>query len=322
MVAPRTLTPAAALFPLRLFLGGTFVYAGIQKLSDPGFLNPDAPTYIGTQLEGFADGTPGSFLLGPALSHVAVAGVGVALLEIMIGALVLMGVLTRPAAAAGLALNLVLFLTATWHSTPYFLGSDIVFVFAWLPFVLAGADGQPTVHALLARRPLRIGRAVRPEPVLSRRAVLTRALGLAGLLTAVTAAASALARGTYEPPPRPRLSTRRSDARADASPGEADLGRANALAPGDSLAYTDPGSGQEAILVRRPDGKLYALSALCTHAGCNIEFSRDTLKCPCHNSTFDIRTGAPERGPARKPLATAEVEERAGRILARPLGRA
>jgi thiosulfate dehydrogenase [quinone] large subunit len=29
-----------ALFPLRVFLGVTFVYAGIQKLSDPGFLHP------------------------------------------------------------------------------------------------------------------------------------------------------------------------------------------------------------------------------------------------------------------------------------------
>jgi thiosulfate dehydrogenase [quinone] large subunit len=182
MAGRTTLSPGAALFPLRVFLGGTFVYAGIQKLSDPGFLNADAPTYIGTQLEGFADGTPGGPLLHPALSHAAAAGLGVALLEIMIGALVLMGVLTGPAAAAGLALNLVLFLTATWHTTPYFLGSDIVFVFAWLPFVLAGAEGQPTVRALLARRSPVLG--PRRGRVLSRRALLVQGLGLAGLVTA------------------------------------------------------------------------------------------------------------------------------------------
>jgi thiosulfate dehydrogenase (quinone) large subunit len=297
-----------ALFPLRLFLGGTFVYAGIQKLSDAGFLDRDAPTYIGTQLEGFAHGTPGGFLLEPALSHAAVAGVGVALLEILIGVLALMGVLTRTAAGAGLALNLVLFLTASWHTTPYFLGSDIVFVFAWLPFVLAGADGQPTVHALLARGPLRPRRPAGPEPVLGRRALLTRALGLAGLLTAATAAASALARGSYERPPRPR---------AARQPG--DLGRADALAPGDSRAYTDPTSGEQALVIRSADGKLYAVSAMCTHAGCRLEYDRDSLACPCHNSTFDVRTGAPERGPARRPLATAQVVERDGRILARPL---
>ena len=59
----RRSSPALALFPLRLFLGVTFVYAGIQKLTDPGFLHPGAPTYIGTQLHGFAAGTPGGFLL-------------------------------------------------------------------------------------------------------------------------------------------------------------------------------------------------------------------------------------------------------------------
>lgn len=297
-----------ALFPLRLFLGGTFVYAGIQKLSDPGFLDPDAPTYIGTQLEGFADGTPGGFLLDPALSHAAAAGVGVALLEIMIGALVLMGVLTRPAAAAGLALNLVLFLTATWHTSPYFLGSDIVFVFAWVPFVIAGAEGQPTVGALLARRPLRLRRRATPGRVLSRRALLAHALGLAGLVTAAAATASTLARGSYHAPPRPRSARQ---------PG--DLGPAAALPPGEAQAYTDPTSGEAALVIRRPDGELYALSAVCTHAGCDLEYSGDALTCPCHNSTFDIRTGAPERGPARRPLATAEVVERNGRIVARPL---
>jgi len=54
----RFVSPAVALLPLRLFLGVTFVYAGVQKLGDPGFLHAGAPTYIGTQLEGFAGGTP------------------------------------------------------------------------------------------------------------------------------------------------------------------------------------------------------------------------------------------------------------------------
>ena len=49
------------------------------------------------------------------------------------GLLVLAGLFTRAAAAVGLGLNLVLFLTASWKTSPYFLGPDIVFVFAWLP---------------------------------------------------------------------------------------------------------------------------------------------------------------------------------------------
>src|SRR4051812_6695528 len=148
---PR-LEPGAALFPLRLFLGITFIYAGVQKLSDPGFLHPGAPTYIGTQLHGFAHGTPGGFLLRAfALPAPKVAGVGVALTEILVGLLVTAGLLTRVAAAVGLALNLVLFLTNSWSAYPYFLGSDIVFVFAWLPFVMTGASGQPALDTAVAR---------------------------------------------------------------------------------------------------------------------------------------------------------------------------
>src|SRR5947208_1094358 len=129
---PRSpVSPAMALLPLRLFLGATFVYAGINKLSDPGFLHPGAPTYIGTQLQGFAAGTPGGFILRTfAIPHPELAGVAVAIFEIAIGLAVLTGFHTRPAAAAGLALNLIFFLTASWHTSPYFLGSDIVFVFA------------------------------------------------------------------------------------------------------------------------------------------------------------------------------------------------
>jgi thiosulfate dehydrogenase [quinone] large subunit len=143
-------SPAGALLPLRGFLGVTFVYAGVQKLSDPGYLHKGASTYIGTQLRGFAHHTPGGFLLRwLAIPHPQVAGVSVALVEIAIGLLVLLGLMTRWAAAAGLGLNLVLFLTNSWHTSPYFLGSDIVFVFAWLPFVLAGASGQPALDHVL-----------------------------------------------------------------------------------------------------------------------------------------------------------------------------
>jgi thiosulfate dehydrogenase [quinone] large subunit len=115
---PR-LSAGAALFPLRLFLGGTFVYAGIQKLSDPGFLHPGAPTYIGTQLHGFANGTPGGFILETfAIPHPAPAGIGVAITEILIGLLTTAGFFTRVAAAGGMALNFLLFLTASWNTTP------------------------------------------------------------------------------------------------------------------------------------------------------------------------------------------------------------
>src|SRR2546426_7978468 len=118
--------------PLRVFLGVTFIYAGVQKLGDPGFLHPGAPTYIGTQLRGFAHGTPGGFLLRTfAIPHAELAGVVVALVEIAVGLLVLAGLLTRLAAAGGLRLNLLFFLPPSWATSPYFLCSGLVFLFSW-----------------------------------------------------------------------------------------------------------------------------------------------------------------------------------------------
>ena len=202
------LTPALALLPLRIFLGVTFVYAGVQKLSDPGFLHAGAATYIGTQLEGFASGTPGGFLLRTfAIPHPTVAGVGVALTEILIGLLVTAGLFTRIAAAGGMALNLILFLTASWHTSPYFLGPDLVFAFAWLPFVLAGATGQPALdnvslqpsEAMLRRtrlRPIDASQIEAASPTSTRRVLL---LELAGAALAI-AGISALAKGTYSAP--------------------------------------------------------------------------------------------------------------------------
>jgi uncharacterized membrane protein YphA (DoxX/SURF4 family) len=72
-------TPGLALLPLRIFLGVTLAYAGIHKLSDAGFLHAGSETYIGDQLEAFADGTPGGFLLETfALPAPVPAGIGVA----------------------------------------------------------------------------------------------------------------------------------------------------------------------------------------------------------------------------------------------------
>jgi ubiquinol-cytochrome c reductase iron-sulfur subunit len=54
-----------------------------------------------------------------------------------------------------------------------------------------------------------------------------------------------------------------------------------------------------------PNGYV-AYSKVCTHAGCPVGLFRATerrLICPCHQSTFDVLTGAtPVFGPAGRPL--------------------
>lgn len=339
---PR-LSAGAALLPLRLFLGGTFVYAGIQKLSDPGFLHPGAPTYIGTQLHGFANGTPGGFILETFASpHPVVAGVGVAITEILIGLLATAGLFTRVAAAGGMGLNFLLFLTASWNTTPYFLGPDLVFTFAWLPFVLTGASGQLALdnvvlrpsEAMLRRTRLRpIDPSTEPEAA----ATSTRRVLLAEFAAAALAIAgvSALAKGGYT-----AAKTLTGGAKAgggtgggsatsnSSTPGAGSNAKvpANAvkLAPGSRLpkgqaaTYSDPADGSTDILIRSPDGSLKAFSAICTHAGCTVGYENGTIICPCHGGEYNAETGEVIAGPPPAPLEPKKVVESGGQIYAIP----
>jgi thiosulfate dehydrogenase [quinone] large subunit len=333
----------AALLPLRLFLGVTFVYAGVQKLSDPGFLHKGAPTYIGTQLHNFANGTPGGFILRTfAIPHPTLAGVGVALLEIVVGLLVLIGLATRGAAALGLLLNLLLFLTNSWKTSPYFLGSDIVFVFAWLPFVLVGAREQPALdHSLERLAPRR--RATSGGPPLTRRALVAQGIGMTAVGAAVIGGLSALARGQYRAPPALGPGTRASAtptpspaAPATTSTGSAPsgappagsaasvpsgatrLGPSTALARGQGATYNDPGDGSPDIVIRHSNGTLSAFSAVCTHSGCEVGYQGGQIVCPCHGGLYNAQTGAVEGGPPPAPLARKKVIDTGGSLYAVP----
>ena len=65
-----------------------------------------------------------------------------------------------------------------------------------------------------------------------------------------------------------------------------------------------------------------ALSAVCTHAGCQVSFqagaSGGQLVCPCHGSVFDAKTGAVIQGPAVTPLPRRQVVVRDGILYAVP----
>lgn len=126
------------MLPLRLFLGITFIYAGLQKLTDPQYFNANKPGYIGKQLTGFAHGSPLHDLLLQLVPHATLVGGLVAFGELAIGLGALLAILLRPASFFGLLISFIFFLTASWHVFPYFYGADIVFCFAWLTLMLAG----------------------------------------------------------------------------------------------------------------------------------------------------------------------------------------
>jgi len=143
------------MFPLRLFLGNTFIYAGLQKLTDPQYFNRSATGFIGKQIIGFAAGSPiHDLLIKIVLPHVVFFGALVAFGELAIGIGALLGLLLRPASFFGLLLNILFFLSASWRVYPYFYGADIVFVFCWITLILAGPlrSGLPSLDALLVPR--------------------------------------------------------------------------------------------------------------------------------------------------------------------------
>jgi thiosulfate dehydrogenase [quinone] large subunit len=153
-----------ALLPLRAFLGITFVFAGLQKLANPAFFNSGNPASIQAQLAAAQRISPLHGLLGP-ISHVPVLiGLVIAFAELAIGLGTLLGYLARAAALGGIVLSLMLFLTVSYHSHPYYTGSDIVFFFAWMPLAIAGAGGVLSADAVLAHR-VRRGMGAEPEAV-------------------------------------------------------------------------------------------------------------------------------------------------------------
>lgn len=134
-------TGSANIFlPLRIFLGISFVAAGVDKLLDPQFFDANAAGYIGNQLTGFAGQSPISFLLKP-LSGAPLASLFGAIVlvgELAIGLGTLLGLLSRAAAFFGFVLSIILYLSASWSVTPFFLGSDLPYAIGWLTLFLAG----------------------------------------------------------------------------------------------------------------------------------------------------------------------------------------
>ncbi|MFF2539575.1 DoxX family protein [Streptomyces cyaneofuscatus] len=151
---PRGLRERAgqyALLPLRLFLGVTFVYAGLDKLTDRGFLSATGSGSIGELMNTVRDSSAVPALVDLALKSPEGFGYAIAIGELLVGLGTLVGLWARLAALGGALISLSLWLTVSWQSTPYYYGNDLPYLMAWLPLVLAGAS-MFSVDAFLASR--------------------------------------------------------------------------------------------------------------------------------------------------------------------------
>ena len=85
------------------------------------------------------------------------------------------------------------------------------------------------------------------------------------------------------------------------------VGPVSSLPPGEAIRLdTDP-----AIAVFcTDDGELYAIDDTCTHQDASLAdgwLEGCAVECPLHASTFDLRTGAVDQPPAKRPVRAHRV---------------
>ena len=264
---------------LRIFLGVTFIYAGWDKASDPGFLTQGEPTYIGTQLAAFAANSPIDFLLNRILEHATYVGIFVMLAEFAVGIATLLWVAPATAAFGGLLISITLWLSSSFYTTPYFLAGDSAYAVMWLAYLL-----------------LLIGNRRMPATNFQRRSVMRTAI-VGALAIAATFAGRALPKSS-------------AAVKASTKGKGKQIIKVAELPVGKTFNFVHSAQGVPAILFRTKAG-VFAYSAICTHQGCSVAYKSSTKKliCPCHAAQFDPFANAKVvSGPAERALDKVNVK--------------
>jgi len=146
-----------ALLPLRVFLGVTFIYAGLDKLTNSDVMKSSGAGSVGETMRAVRNSSAIPALVDLSLKNPVGFGYAIAFGELAVGIGTLIGLLARLAALGGALISLSLWLTVSWASDPYYYGNDLAYLMAWLPLVLAGASVFSLDAALRARRRQRAG---------------------------------------------------------------------------------------------------------------------------------------------------------------------
>jgi thiosulfate dehydrogenase [quinone] large subunit len=299
------------LFPLRGFLAFTFLFAGMQKLANPAFLDWNSPYSLHSMMLSYARTSPIHALLSPLVAYSTAVGIGIAVCELAVGIGMALGLFTRVAAIGGMLISLSLFLAVSFHTHPWYTGADIVFLFTFTPFAIAGACGVVSLDAMLASR------AAKENPAAAnRRAVVLG--GSAALLGAALAGATAgLGRlGSSKGAGTKTVTLGGGGTQGGSKFGKL-IGSTSDVPVGTSGTFTVPGSsGDPGLVIQESAGKFVAYNAVCPHLGCTVAFqpSAEIIACPCHGSEFLVSSGDVIQGPATRGLTPLEVTVATGDI--------
>ena len=262
---------------LRAWLSLTWIYAGWDKATDPGFLTKGATGYIGDQLIGFATNSPVGWLFNNLSDHAIAVGLFVIFSEFAIGIATLLWIAPTFAAFGGFLTSIILWLASTFYVSPFFLASNTAYAILWLVYFLTLVGNRRTVDIALDRRgAIRIG-------ALSAAAIAT---GLVGKTFAKV--------------------SEKTNTTVSGSSKVIELAKIN-VGQTHQFALSN---GMPAILFRTKTG-VFAYSATCTHQGCTVSYqsSNKSLYCPCHGAEFDpFKNGGVITGPALDSLPAVKVK--------------
>ncbi len=76
-------------------------------------------------------------------------------------------------------------------------------------------------------------------------------------------------------------------------------------------------AGRPALLLHHADDTWTALTAVCTHLGCTVQFDKDrkAIYCACHGGMYNPKTGANISGPPPKPLLVFKAQILPGKVV-------
>ncbi|MGA7258145.1 MAG: Rieske (2Fe-2S) protein [Terracidiphilus sp.] len=96
-------------------------------------------------------------------------------------------------------------------------------------------------------------------------------------------------------------------AASEAAVTEVTLKDAEKLPAGSALMFKFGSS--PAMLIHHNDNTWVALTAVCTHLGCTVQYEPDLnrIHCACHGGVYDPYTGANVSGPPPHPLKRFKV---------------
>lgn len=246
------------------------------------------------------DSSPVGGLLGPVQVHSFAFGLALAIGELAVGIGVLLGLFTRVAAAGGMVLALCLWLTVSWDAQPWFTSADLVYLFAFIPLLLAGAGGVLSLDGWLAR--VRQAQPGASEDQF-RRVLLG---GVVVLVGSVLLGGASLFRRK-----QPTAATRE----IDTAGAPVTLTKTADVPVGGGHKVTDSANGEPTWVLQLQSGQFSAFSARCPHQGCSVNFESSAagFTCPCHGSRFDAQ-GHLLSGPAQRGLTAIPVQVSGGDV--------